>query len=59
MAAMDQLLDDPARRRELGWRGYQAYQRLCTADAHLPRYLALIRDVAGEEDRLLVEPSSR
>lgn len=60
-AAMDQLLAAPGRRRTLGLRGYEAYTRNWTAEAHMQRYLALIQEIAaakadrkfeGREDRL-------
>jgi len=47
IATMDQLLADPAHRRELGLRGYQAYQRNWTAEAHLQHYFALIQEIAA------------
>jgi glycosyltransferase involved in cell wall biosynthesis len=47
VAAMDQLLADRPTRRELGVRGYQAYQQKWTPEAHLDRYLALIRQLAA------------
>ena len=47
VAAMDQLLANPPYRRELGRRGYQAYQRQWTAEAHLQRYFTLIREIAA------------
>ncbi|UCC63887.1 MAG: glycosyltransferase, partial [Anaerolineae bacterium] len=46
VAAMDQLLADLSFRDEVGRRGYQAYQRKWTAEAHLERYFALIGEVA-------------
>jgi glycosyltransferase involved in cell wall biosynthesis len=46
VAAMDQLLGDQSRRRELGRRGYEAYRQKWTPEAHLERYLALIRELA-------------
>jgi glycosyltransferase involved in cell wall biosynthesis len=46
LAAMDKLLADPLCRRELGLRGYEAYQRNWTAEAHLQGYFALIREIA-------------
>ena len=46
LAAMDRLLADSAYRDELGRRGYQAYRRYWTADAHLERYFALIDDLS-------------
>jgi glycosyltransferase involved in cell wall biosynthesis len=46
VAAMDQLLADLSFRDEVGRRGYQAYQRNWTAEAHLERYFALIGEIA-------------
>ena len=53
VAAMDQLLENPSRRRELGLCGYQAYQRQWTAEAHLRRYFELIRDIAAARSQPL------
>jgi glycosyltransferase involved in cell wall biosynthesis len=53
VAAMDQLLADPSYRREMGLRGYQAYQRKWTAEAHLQRYFALIREIAATKSQPL------
>ena len=47
VAAMDRLLAEPSYRRELGLRGYQAYQQNWTPDAHLKRYLGLICEIAA------------
>jgi glycosyltransferase involved in cell wall biosynthesis len=44
--AMARLLEDPPYRRELGQRGYEAYQRNWTVEAHLERYLGLIQDLS-------------
>ena len=49
IAAMDKLLARPALRRELGQKAYQAYQRLWTPEAHVERYLELIRDIADRK----------
>jgi len=49
VAAMDRLLTDPSYRRELGQRGYQAYLRKWTPEAHLKRYFALIHDLAATQ----------
>jgi len=46
VAAMNQLVADPASRCELGLRGYQTCRRQWTAEAHLERYLALINEIA-------------
>jgi glycosyltransferase involved in cell wall biosynthesis len=47
VTAMDQLVDDPRRRRELGLRGYDAYRHKWTPDAHLKHYFALISQIAA------------
>ena len=44
-SAIDRLLADPAYRDQLGRRGFQAYQRLWTADAHMSGYLGLIDEI--------------
>ncbi len=49
IAAMDALLAQPSLRRELGQKAYQAYQRLWTPQAHLERYLKLVRDIADRK----------
>ena len=46
-SAMDQLLADPSCRQEMGLKGYQAYKRNWTAEAHLEGYFALIRQIAA------------
>lgn len=46
--AIDRLLADPSYRRELGQRGYEAYQRNWTVEAHLERYLALISNLSSD-----------
>ena len=46
VAAMNQLLADPSYQRELGLRGYQAYQEEWTAEANLERHFALIDEIA-------------
>jgi glycosyltransferase involved in cell wall biosynthesis len=45
ITAMDRLLADPAHRRELGVRGYDAYRKNWTPDAYLARYFDLIGDI--------------
>jgi glycosyltransferase involved in cell wall biosynthesis len=52
LAAMDRLLTDPSHRRELGLRGYRAYQENWTAEAHLERYFALIEGIAANRAAL-------
>jgi glycosyltransferase involved in cell wall biosynthesis len=52
--AIDRLLGDSSYRRELGQRGYEAYQRNWTVEAHLKRYLSLIAELAARRsDRFL------
>jgi glycosyltransferase involved in cell wall biosynthesis len=46
LTAMEQLITAPAYRHALGLRGYQAYQRLWTVDAHLEQYFAVIAAAA-------------
>ena len=47
IAAMDKLLDEPVLREEMGVRGHRALQEKWSADAHIPRYLGLIQDIAS------------
>jgi glycosyltransferase involved in cell wall biosynthesis len=47
VAALDGLLADPLHRQRLGLRGYRAYRQKWTVEAHLQRYLALIREIAA------------
>jgi len=55
--AMDRLLEDAALRRELGRRGYEAYQQNWTVEAHLKGYLSLIGELAARRsDRAFPEP---
>lgn len=52
-AAMDELLDSPAGRDELGENGYAAYCQTFTAEAHLKRYFEIIAGMlAGGGERL-------
>lgn len=46
-ALMRQLLADPDRRDALGRRGYEAFQRCWTPEAHLARYFSIIDEAAG------------
>jgi glycosyltransferase involved in cell wall biosynthesis len=47
IAAMDKFVDEPRLRGRMGVRGYQALQEKWSADAHIPRYLELIEDIAS------------
>lgn len=54
VAAMDQLLGTPGRRRDMGLRAYHAYQKQWTPEAYLDRYFSLIERIAetrGERNR--------
>jgi glycosyltransferase involved in cell wall biosynthesis len=53
VAAMDRLLADPSSRRELGLCGYKGYRRNWTAEVHMERYLALIREIAAKKGQPL------
>lgn len=44
---MDELLEDPSKRAALGDDGYEAYLTNWTPEAHLSRYLALIREIGA------------
>jgi len=46
LAAMERLRADTALRREMGNRGYQAYQEYWTEEAHLKAYLDLLAETA-------------
>jgi len=52
-AAMDRLLADRAFRDELGRRGYEAYRKRWTAEAHLQAYLALIHNLSTGQGPLI------
>lgn len=47
LAALERLLADRAHRDELGARGYAAYHRNWSPDAHLARYYGLIDELAA------------
>jgi glycosyltransferase involved in cell wall biosynthesis len=47
MAKMDELLENSSKRAMLGERGYEAYRRNWTPEAHLNRYFGLIRELAA------------
>jgi glycosyltransferase involved in cell wall biosynthesis len=51
VAALNRLLDNPSDRRELGQRGYAAYQEKWTPETHLQNYLALIEEIAGGKSK--------
>lgn len=45
--AMETLRSNPELRRSLGNRGYEAYRRYWTPEAHLRQYFSLIREIAA------------
>jgi glycosyltransferase involved in cell wall biosynthesis len=47
-AAMDELLEYPAKRHSVGQRAHEAYQRNWTTEAHMQRYFTLIRECAAK-----------
>lgn len=51
VAAMDRLLAEQSYRRELGLRGYQAYEQNWNPEAHLQGYFALIREIAANRSQ--------
>ncbi len=50
-AVLDELLDNPARRNELGNNGYAAYQEQFTPDAHLKNYFQIIEPLLANKAR--------
>ncbi len=49
VAAMETLVADPERRRTLGERGYEAYKKNWTVEAHMKRYFEIIGDIADRK----------
>ncbi len=49
LAAIDRIAESPALRTELGNRGYAAFRRWWTTEAHLKMYLALLDQIAQEK----------
>ena len=49
--AMDELVSNPSRRNELGLRGYAAFKKDWTVEAHLTRYFELIEQIARSRRR--------
>lgn len=45
--AMDRMLTEPALRKTLGGRGYEAARQLWSAETHITRYLGLIEEAAA------------
>jgi glycosyltransferase involved in cell wall biosynthesis len=48
VSAMDRLLADPSYQCTLGQRGYQAFKKKWSTNAHMERYLALIHEIAAK-----------
>jgi glycosyltransferase involved in cell wall biosynthesis len=59
VAAMDGMIENPSLRRQLGQRGYHVYLRQWTAEAHLNRYLGLVREIAAARGRRLPTDGGR
>jgi glycosyltransferase involved in cell wall biosynthesis len=49
LEAIRRLTNEPRLRHDLGERGYQAFTRLWTREAHLELYLGVLRDVATQK----------
>ena len=47
VGAMDQLVDDRSLGRQLGSRGFQAFQKNWTTEVHISRYLSVIQQIAN------------
>ncbi len=47
ITAMDNLLDNPAHREQLGEQGYRAYRENWASEVHMARYFALIERIAA------------
>jgi glycosyltransferase involved in cell wall biosynthesis len=50
-SAMDKLITNRSMQSELGLRGYDAYLRCWSPDAHLARYFGLIDKIASDRIR--------
>jgi glycosyltransferase involved in cell wall biosynthesis len=49
LAAIKRLADAPALRRELGEKGYSAFIRIWSKEAHMKLYFDLVRTIAGKK----------
>ncbi len=56
LSAMDRLASEPDLRNELGLKGYNAYLRYWTEDAHMEQYLGLIQGVREQRENAAISP---
>ncbi len=56
ISAMDRLAGEPDLRNELGLKGYNAYLRYWTEDAHMEQYLGLIQRVRQQRENAATGP---
>lgn len=54
--AMDRLAGEPALRNELGLKGYDAYLKYWTEDAHMEQYLGLIQRLQQQRENAAISP---
>jgi glycosyltransferase involved in cell wall biosynthesis len=59
LAAIERLKSSPSLRAELGEKGYQAFVRKWSREAHMRQYFELLRDVRREKGCSAPEPSLR
>jgi glycosyltransferase involved in cell wall biosynthesis len=59
LSAMNRLLDEPSLRQSLGHKGYVAFERKWTAEAHLKGYFGLIEAIAKNRNRPLAQFTSQ
>jgi glycosyltransferase involved in cell wall biosynthesis len=59
LAAIERLKSSPSLRAELGEKGYQAFIRKWSREAHMRQYFELLRDVRREKGCSAPEPSLR
>ncbi|MGE5445500.1 MAG: glycosyltransferase family 4 protein, partial [Ignavibacteriales bacterium] len=57
VTAMNRLLAEPLYRRGLGLRGYEAYQRKWTPEAHLGQYFSLIQEISSTKRTTRIQSS--
>ncbi len=54
IGAMEKLAEKPALRAALGEKGYQAYLKYWSEEAHIERYLNLIKDIKNGRNHISV-----
>ena len=57
--AVDRLASEPDLRDELGLKGYDAYLRHWTEDAHMEQYLGLIENLRRQRENAAISPRSQ